>query len=191
MRVIAGTLGGRRLSPVPGRSTRPTADRVREALFARIESRYGLEGAGVLDLFAGTGALAIEALSRGAASAVCVEAGRRSVAVLRRNVASLDLAESIEVRAVDFRVALRDLGGVGREFDGVFIDPPYGQGLEREALEALAGSALLARPAWVVVETARDEETPSDVGSLCRVREDVYGDTKVALYERADERENP
>lgn len=212
MRVIGGTLGGRRLRAVEGHVTRPTSDRVREALFSRIEARYGLEGSSVLDVFAGTGALAIEALSRGAARAVCIELERRAIETLRGNLRELDLVNKVRVMGDDYRRVLVKLAqrsesagaGAGlegraaprpaqvltpesRRFDGVFIDPPYGKGLALEALAAVAEFSLVKTGGWVTVEVGRREQTPDDVEGpkvvLTRVREDTYGDTKLALYE--------
>src|SRR6185369_14004390 len=140
MRIIGGTFGGRRLRAVEGHATRPTSDRVREALFSRIDARYGLEGATVLDLFAGTGALAIEALSRGARRAFCVELERRAIETLRANLRDLALEERVRVIGDDYRKVLVRMAGEGpaatasgaqggkpsgkRHFDGVFVDPP-------------------------------------------------------------------
>jgi len=189
MRVIGGTFGGRRLRAVEGHVTRPTSDRVREALFSRVEARYGLAGASVLDVFAGTGALAIEALSRGAARAVCIEMEKRALETLRGNLREFDLSERVRVMGDDYRRVLAKLAGTPtrRRFDGVFIDPPYGKGLAVEALEAVAGLGLVKAAGWVTVEVGRREATPEAVvgaqGMFRRVREDIYGDTKLALYE--------
>jgi len=186
MRVIAGSFGGRRLVAVPGDLTRPTADRVREALFSRLQSRYGLDGLNVLDLFAGTGALGIEAMSRGAHSLVSVEWSRQAARVLLENLRSLDLAGRAELLVHDFEEALAELSAAGRVFGGIFVDPPYGRGLALRAVECVVESGLLAGGAWVSVETGDGEELPAAVGRLVRVREDVYGDTKLTLYEITD-----
>lgn len=202
MRVIGGTFGGRRLRAVEGHRTRPTSDRVREALFSRIEARYGLDGARILDVFSGTGALAIEAVSRGAARAVCVEMEKRAVDTLRGNVREFAIETRVRVLADDYRRVLARLAGertgvpsrdgatTRKRFDGVFVDPPYGKGLAVAALEALAAFGLVRDGGWVSVEVGRREQTPAEVRSarsvLSRVREDTYGDTTLALYEAAD-----
>ena len=183
VRVIGGVLGGRRLATVRGRTTRPTAERVREALFARLESRYGLHGARLLDLFAGTGALAIEALSRGAESVVCVDSDAEAARVLRSNVAACGLEGRVRVLERDFRAAADGLAGDRRRFGGVFLDPPYGRGLGGAALEYTADCGLLMSSAWASVEHERRESLPAEVGGLVRVREDRYGDTMLSLYE--------
>lgn len=188
MRVIGGTFGGRRLRAVEGTGTRPTSDRVREALFGRLDARYGLDGASVLDVFAGTGALAIEAMSRGAARAVCIEVDRRAMETLRGNLREFALAGRVRVLGDDFRRMLPMLAREGLKFDGVFVDPPYGKGLAVETLEAIVAADLVADGGWVAVETARREELPEMVGDqpgevLQQVRDDAYGDTRLALYE--------
>ncbi|HVY44643.1 MAG TPA: 16S rRNA (guanine(966)-N(2))-methyltransferase RsmD, partial [Minicystis sp.] len=123
MRVIAGALGGRRLVAPPGRATRPTSDRVREAVFSALGD---VEGAVVLDLFAGTGALGIEALSRGAAHATFVENARASLAALRENLAALGLGATSSVIAQPAARAVASLAGApGPAFDLVLVDPPY------------------------------------------------------------------
>ncbi len=181
--MIGGTFRGRRLAAVPGRSTRPTPERVREALFSRLESRYGLEEARVLDLFAGTAALGIEALSRGAAFVACVESDRAALRVLRSNLSTLGLDARARVLPEDFRRALSRLEEAGERFDGVLVDAPYGRGLTEQALQSLTGGRLLGNGAWVAVETSSDEETQERNGCLCKVREDRYGDTKLTVYE--------
>jgi len=162
---------------------RPSADRVREALFARLGE---LEGAQVLDLFAGTGALGIEAVSRGAERVVFVERSPASAACLRRNLASLELGGEVRLLREDVARALRRLGREGRRFDLVLLDPPYAEGevLER-ALEGLLAERLLAAHATVVVERGRRHPLAPVVG-LAPVDERRYGDTVVATL-RAQE----
>lgn len=193
MRIIGGTYGGRRLKAVDGYITRPTSDRVREALFSRVEARYGLAGSWILDVFSGTGALAIEALSRGAARAFCIELEKRALDTLKGNVREFDLGERVRVLGDDYRRVLARLAGppTPRSFHGVFIDPPYGKGLAIAALEAVVALRLVRPGGWITVETGRREMTPEAVvgpqGVFERVREDLYGDTKLALYEAPPE----
>lgn len=183
--MIAGEWGGRRLATPAGRTTRPTSDRVREAAFSRLSSRYRLPGARVLDLYAGSGALGIEALSRGAASAVWVESDRGAAAVIEKNLTTLGGADRGRVVVADAVGAIARLAGEGLRFDGVFLDPPYGQGLVEPTLARLAAAGLLAEGGWVVAETERGEAAAGTVTGLVAVREDLYGDTKLALYERS------
>jgi 16S rRNA (guanine966-N2)-methyltransferase len=177
VRVVAGRFGGRRLRAPPGRATRPTSDRVREALFAILGP---VDGARVLDLFAGSGALAIEALSRGAASAVLVERDRRAAGSARANLEALGLAEP-EARLVvaPARVALRDASARGETYDLVLLDPPYRRApaLGRELSEALG--PLLADGARVVSES--DRRAPLEL-ALALTDERRYGDTLIRIH---------
>lgn len=176
MRVTGGRLGGRRLRVPRGDRVRPTTDRVRESLFAHISHRRGLVGERVLDVFAGTGSLGIESISRGAAEAVFVEHAAPVLAVLRENLAGLALAERTRVVRGDARSALRRLAGAGERFDLVFLDPPYGSEMLPEALALVP--ALLAVRGEVWVETARQDPLPSPAG-LAILDARPYGETRV------------
>ena len=174
MRVTGGRLGGRRLVAPPS-GVRPTADRVREALFARLRD---LDGAHVLDLYAGTGALGIEALSRGAARAVFVERSNASLTALRRNLLALELDECTRVVRGDVRSALRRLAGERMRFDLVLADPPYDDRALAEPLALLVSGGLLAPDATVVVERSRRHPLP-EVAGLVSQGSRRYGDTEL------------
>jgi 16S rRNA (guanine966-N2)-methyltransferase len=178
MRVVAGRLGGRSLRAVPGSATRPTSDRVREALFAVLGDR--VEGARVLDLFAGTGALAVEALSRGAERAVLVEQAAPAAAVIHANLAALGLTEVARVRRTRAETYLRTQRD--GPFDLVFLDPPYaaGVGLVTGLLARLARNAL-APDATVVVEAAARAEPPIWPAGMDADAPRRYGDTALHL----------
>jgi 16S rRNA (guanine966-N2)-methyltransferase len=153
-RIIAGAAGGRRLATVPGRSTRPTTDRVRESLFGTVTSiRGGLTGAAVLDLYAGSGAVGLEALSRGAADVILVEADSRAARVISANIGAVGLAGARLVPEKAQRVLARGPGAAPPR-DFVFADPPYaaGDGELAGMLTALADHGWLAAGALVVVE---------------------------------------
>jgi 16S rRNA (guanine966-N2)-methyltransferase len=173
-RIIAGAAGGRRLV-VPPAGTRPTSDRVREALFSALVADPGLAGAAVLDLCAGSGALGLEALSRGAAHALFVEADRRTAGVLRRNVAALGLPGA-EVRAAGAAAVLG--APADRAYDVVLVDPPYATPDAEVAgwLAAAHAHGWLAPGAVVVVERGRGAAFPWPP-PLRAVRERRYGDT--------------
>ncbi len=179
MRIIAGDLKGRRLAPVRGRM-RPTAAKVREAVFNILGP--AVAGIKVLDLFAGTGALGIEALSRGAAAAVFVEDHPQSLQVLRRNLDDLGLLERAAVWALPVAAALKKLAGRGECFGLAFLDPPYGGEVAAAAVAALASLNLLAPEARVVVEHSRRETLPEACGRLRLLEVRRYGDTQVAIY---------
>lgn len=173
MRVIAGRFGGRRLR-VPAAGVRPTSDRVREALFASLGS---LTGAQVLDLFAGSGALGIEALSRGAVRAVFADRSAAAAAAVRANLASLGAEALGRVLRGEAVSVLRRLADAGERFDLVFLDPPWSHPEEPDrTLRALETSGILAAGAVVVVETGRGRALPPLVG-LRVVDERRYGDT--------------
>ena len=180
MRVVAGSARGRRLRVPRGRAVRPTADRVKEALFSILESRGGCAGVAVLDLFAGSGSLAIEALSRGAAGAVLVEPGREAAAVIRANLAAAGFVA--ELLAMPAARAIARLGARGRRFGGVFLDPPYEAGWVVPTLDLLDRVRLVAPGGWVSVEHGRDEAPPARVGSLVQQLDRRYGDTRLVLF---------
>jgi 16S rRNA (guanine966-N2)-methyltransferase len=179
MRIIAGALKGRRLAPVKGRM-RPTAAKVREAVFDILGPAVG--GVRVLDLFAGTGALGIEALSRGAAETWFVEDHPGALQVLRRNLEDLDLMDRSTVWSLPVLAALKKLAGQGARFGLAFLDPPYGGGEAEAALRTLASLDLCLPGAWVVVEHSRRQTLPEECGPLRRLKVRRYGDTQVAFY---------
>ncbi|NJR77150.1 16S rRNA (guanine(966)-N(2))-methyltransferase RsmD [Sphingomonas corticis] len=175
MRVIAGQWRGRPLVAPKGEATRPTADRTREALFSMLASRVGsFDGLAVADLFAGSGALGLEALSRGAASCLFVEQDRAAIDALRANVAKLG-ATGAEVRAA----SVLALGLARAPLDIVMMDPPYGSGAGAVAADKLARLGWIGAHTWVSVETAKAE--PLDLNGYAVEAERVYGKARVTL----------
>lgn len=178
MRIVAGQWGGRRLVAPPGRATRPTSDRVREALFAMLDSRGAVRDARVLDLFAGSGALGLEALSRGARGATFVDSSRAAIRAIEANLDALD-ADARVLRS-DVRVFLRRARDAREAYDLVLIDPPY-----RDA-PALAGAltealpTLLASGALVVCES--DRRSPLALAAPPLIDERRYGDTLIHIH---------
>jgi len=162
---------------------RPTSDRVRESVFGIIEGR--LAGARVLDLFAGSGALGIESISRGAAAATFVERDPRAIDLVRRNVEALGLGEECRVLRGD---ALRLLSGrlPGAPFDVVFVDPPYSGGLAERTLHQLGACESLSPSVLVVVEHAAGVRLSDGYGRLARGRAKRYGDTEITFFETRD-----
>ena len=173
MRVVAGRHRGRPLEAPPGRDTRPTADRVREALFSILGD---VTGSRVLDLFAGSGALGIEALSRGAASATFVESDRRAAGVIRANLESLGESADVVVRD-----ALRWLGSApaGTSYDLVLLDPPYDSAPRLGVTLSQSLPAVLADDAVIVTES--DKRNPLTL-DLPLETERTYGDTRIAIH---------
>ena len=183
MRVIAGEFRSRRLQVPPGSGTRPTSDRLRESLFSVLQPR--LEGARFLDLYAGSGAVGIEALSRGAAFVQFAESAPAALRALRANLASLGI---VGRHAIEDRGVARALGENlkhGRGFDLVFLDPPYEAAAEYAAtLRSLAEAhGVLLRPgALIVAEHSRRGELPESVGALERNRQLKQGDACLSFY---------
>jgi 16S rRNA (guanine966-N2)-methyltransferase len=175
-RIIAGRFGGRRLK-VPDDGTRPTSDRVREALFSMLAARIDLDGAHVLDLYAGSGALGIEALSRGAATATFVDARRKASGVITANVAALGLAPDAQV--VTSSVSTFLAGSPSQPFDLVFSDPPYAiDPAEIEDDLARLGERWVSADALIILERARRTSVswPEDLEVILTK---MYGDTAV------------
>ena len=170
MRVVGGRLKGRSLASPSSRDIRPTADRLRESLFNILIHAYDdpIADARVLDLFAGTGALGIEALSRGAAVAVFVEDHPESLKVLRRNLEDLGLVGRTTVWPLPVAMALKKVADRGEDFGLAFLDPPYGGGRSVAALGALEAINILVPGALVVVEHSRRESLPEACGALSR-----------------------
>jgi 16S rRNA (guanine966-N2)-methyltransferase len=181
MRVTGGTDRGRKIRAPRSSGTRPTASRVREAVF----NILGPAPDGpVLDLYAGTGAMGIEALSRGAPRAVFVERDSRALAILGRNLRELGFADRALILGTNVRTAVSRLGPT-EPFAWVFIDPPYATSEAERSLASLAGGDLLAPGAVVVVEHDKRRLPPEAAGDLKLVDRRFYGDTGISFYRRA------
>ena len=179
VRIVAGTYGGRVLSAPPGAATRPTSEKVREALFNILGPPP--DDTHVLDLFSGSGALGLEALSRGAASVTFVERGRPALAALRGNVDGLGVAAQVTVAPVDVARFLAAPPASPAAWRWVFLDPPYAAGVVTDSLAGLP-RARLTDDAVVVVEHAHRAPSPDRAGFLIRTDLRRYGDTELSLY---------
>jgi len=180
MRVITGSARGRRLLELEGLETRPTTSRVKEGVFSALQ--FDIEGRRVLDLFAGTGQMGIECLSRGAASAVFVDRRKDAAGIVKKNLALAGLSDRARVVNGD---SLAFLEGTGERFDLVFLDPPYASGLLEEAMERLAGPGfdILASCGIIVAEHPADRVLR--VPASCRLRRTYrYGKIAVSLIRR-------
>ncbi len=183
MRVISGAAKGRSLVPPHDRRVRPTSDRIKEALFSIIGSLCGdIAGFSILDIFAGTGSLGIEALSRGAGQAVFIDNQRSSAALIKSNLESTGFAKLSEVLIIDATAALVQMASQGRIFDLVFADPPYNKGIALNFLRQLASLSVLADGSIVVIETSSRENLPQSEGYLQQIDRRIYGDTALAFY---------
>ena len=179
MRIVAGKYRSRILQAPKGESTRPTLDKVREAVFS---SRGGFfDGGRMLDLYAGSGAVALEALSRGMEEAVLCDSSREAVAVIKKNVEALkeDHARILPVKA---RQAVRILSKEGIPFDLVYLDPPYRFQENEAMIELLASASLLSDQAVAVIESLKEDMFPERIGPMEQVRTAVYGITRISYY---------
>lgn len=177
MRVIAGTARSIPLLSRDGLDTRPTADRVKEAIFSAIQ--FEVEGRRVLDLFAGSGQMAIEALSRGAAEAVLVDQSKESISIIKQNLNKTRLAERARVVCSDYMEFLNKAKG---GFDLIFLDPPYREKFLENALKRISEIDILKSGAIIVCERPADKALPDDFTTFHRVRDYRYGRTGVTLY---------
>ena len=187
MRVIAGDARGRQLLAPKSLRVRPTADRVKEALFSMLVSRLGeFEGMRVLDIFAGTGNLGIEALSRGASYAVFVDSHRESAEVIRKNLELTRYSDQAKVVLQEAAAALKWLARGEAPFHLIFLDPPYQEGHTERILEILSDSPLLDGGTTVVAEFSAKEKIPRSFGRLEETERRVYGDTAVSFLTLSD-----
>jgi 16S rRNA (guanine(966)-N(2))-methyltransferase RsmD len=187
MRVIAGEARGRKLLTPKSMRVRPTADRVKEALFSKLTSRLGeFSEMRVLDIFAGTGNLGIEALSRGAGYAVLIDSHRESAEIIRKNLESTGFAGRAKVVVQDAAAAVKWLARSEAPFHLVFIDPPYHEGHTQSILELLAASPLIDPGTTVVAEFSSKEEIPCRFGNLQETERKVYGDTTLSFLTISD-----
>lgn len=184
MRVIAGERKGLRVKTPKGKATRPTADQVRIACLDTLTP--WLPGARVLDLYAGSGAVGIEALSRGAEEAVFVESDRAALGAIRENLDRLGLAARSRVVGEDVAKALRTFGRKGERFSVIFIDPPYESSLALATIENLSDGALVAPGGVVVVQHRTKTVLPERVGALSRFKAKRFGETTLTFFRRVE-----
>jgi 16S rRNA (guanine(966)-N(2))-methyltransferase RsmD len=182
LRVISGTAKGHKLKTLKSNLTRPTSDRVKESLF-NIIAGYVID-ADVLDLFAGTGNLGIEALSRGAASAVFVDKSRDCFEIIKDNLTHTKLADRAEILTTDTEAALERFAVEAKRFDLVFLDPPYGKNLAVESLNIIGKNVIIKNNGLIVAEHDIDDELPETVGEIKLVRKQKYRDTVLSFYKK-------
>lgn len=178
MRIVGGSCKGRRLASFKGMSIRPTSDKVREAIFNILPREFPFKK--VLDLFAGTGAMGIEALSRGAEEVVFVDIDQHSVSVIKKNLEACGLDAKIFKR--DTESAIRQLVKFNETFDLIFIDPPYQASLIDDTLKALDTGRLLNAGGFIVAETSKRAPVKAELKDLSLIDERKYGDTLVYFF---------
>ena len=179
MKIVAGKYGGRKLIVPKGRDIRPTTDKVRGAVFNMLSSRGAVEGAKVLDVFCGSGALGLEALSRGAAHCYFIDKARSSIELAKENVIALGAADNCDFSVRD-SAKLLEKPSDNDAYSMVFLDPPYNKGLIPKVLEKLIGGNWLERDAWIVCESERSFDLPETLG-ISVDSEKTYGDIKITL----------
>ncbi len=177
MRIIAGQNRGRKLKSVPGMKTRPTADRVKEAVFSSIDGL--LYGSRFLDVFSGTGNIGLEAVSRGAAEAVMLEKDSDALRVIQDNIAACGQAQRCHLLRGDSIASLDALGRQGKQFDIVYVDPPYQSGLYEIVLRQIAEKHLLAQDGLILLECAKNTSNFVENDIFFIWKEKYYGDTRI------------
>ncbi|GAO99708.1 16S rRNA (guanine(966)-N(2))-methyltransferase RsmD [Fructobacillus ficulneus] len=183
MRVIAGSFGGLRLDAVKGRETRPTTDKIKEAIFSMLMPY--LNGGQVLDLYAGTGGLGIEAVSRGMDHAVLVDRQKAAIEVIEKNIAKTHHEDSFTVLKVPAASALTRLASQGTQFRLVLLDPPYAKEKLKADLLAMETGGLLAEDAIIMIESDQVADLPEPSPNLELIKQKDYGITRVSLYRYA------
>lgn len=173
MRIITGSAKGKRLVTLEGDATRPTSDRIKEAMFSSIQ--FDIEGRRVLDLFAGCGQLGLEALSRGAASVMFIDSSADAIAVVKKNIAATGFSDKCRTLISDYRNYIRKAGGKSVPFDLVFLDPPYAMEACTDALVRLVKEELLAPGAIVVAECGEELLVPERAGRFEVLKSTRYG----------------
>jgi RNA methyltransferase, RsmD family len=179
MKIVSGTYGGRPLKTLEGKTTRPTSDKVRGAMFNMIGPYF--DGGRVLDLYAGSGGLSIEAVSRGMEQAVLVEKDRRAQGIIASNIQMTKESHKFQLLKMEAHQALNQLQGT---FDLVFLDPPYAKEQIVADIEALAERGLLGKEVMVVCETDKAVDLPEEIACLGIWKEKIYGISKVTVYVR-------
>ena len=187
MRIVGGSARGKKLIPFSGQNIRPTSDRIREAVFSSLFSRMGpFQGRGVLDLFAGTGALGIEALSRGASCATFVDNNAQAIQIIRKNLVNCGFLEKARIIHNNVFESWQQLLE-GAPFDIIFLDPPYGQGLVEKTLKKISDTNCLSQEGILCVETSAKEIIVEDFYPLLQLKKSRYGSTQIYLFQVSNE----
>ncbi|MEW9667586.1 16S rRNA (guanine(966)-N(2))-methyltransferase RsmD [Ammoniphilus sp. 3BR4] len=181
MRVISGSKKGRPLAAVPGKGTRPTVDKVKESIFSMIGPYY--KGGVALDLYAGTGGLGIEALSRGMDKAIFVDLDKKAIAVIKENLERTELTEQAEVYKNEASRALKALTKRNIKLDLVFLDPPYAYQKINTEIAILHDHGMLNDEAYIVAETDAEVQLTDRIGNVHKIKEVEYGNTRITIYQ--------
>lgn len=182
MRIVAGKFRSRALQAPKGDQTRPTLDKVREAVFSRIGPYF--DGGAVLDLFAGSGAVGLEALSRGMDQAVFVDISAQAVSVIRSNAETLNVQDQCQIWKADCFTALRRLAESGRQFDLVYLDPPYKRQQLQKVMTLLSELKLVGDQGRVILESLKEDTFDDQIDDLIKEKEAVYGISRISYYRK-------
>jgi 16S rRNA (guanine(966)-N(2))-methyltransferase RsmD len=187
MRIIAGEFGGRKLKSLSGNNTRPTTDKIKGSIFNMIGPYF--DGGLVHELFAGSGGLGIEAVSRGAEKAFLIDRNFGAIQIIKENVAITKAQEQFEVLKLDAKKALAKFQAEGTVFDYVFLDPPYARQEIVDLIEKMQEIGILSKDALIICEAEKTVDLPEEIGEFFQYKRQVYGITQVVIYERkaADE----
>ena len=181
MRIISGSARGTRLTTFSGSGIRPTSDRVRAALFSMLLSRIStFDGKNILDICSGSGALAIEALSRGAASAICIDSAAQAHKLIHSNSIRCHVEDRLRIRRGSAQQALPELGG--KQFDVIFLDPPYGKNMVPAIIDLIAAADLLATDGYICAEESSDYPLALSNNKYTLEQQRSYGSTTIYLY---------
>lgn len=180
MRVIAGSFRGRKLETIDDRTVRPTSDRVKESLF-NIISGHILDSQ-FLDLFAGSGAIGIEALSRGSTNVFFIDINNDSLKTLRKNISTLHIEDKIEIYNADYKTAIEKFKFKNIKFNIIFIDPPYSKGIAQDALALVEEASVLLQNGIIAIEHDEKDAMPQNQGKLFLLKQKKYGSTKLSFY---------
>lgn len=181
MRIVAGTHRSRVINAVEGNQTRPTTDKIKEAIFSRIGPYF--EEGNMLDLFAGSGNMSFEAISRGMKSAVLCDVNTKAIKTIQQNCRSLHMEECCEIWRIDYHQALKRVKELSYTFDFVYLDPPYKKQQIAEILQYLMDHCLLNEGADVVCESLKEDEFEDTYGSLVKLKDVTYGITRITYYQ--------
>ncbi len=182
MRIVAGEFRSRKIEAVTGDATRPTTDKVKEAVFSRIGPYF--DGGEMLDLFAGSGNVSFEALSRGMQTSLMCDKQRKAIETIKRNSQTLNVKNRCVIWQVDYKKALQKIVEEQRQFDLVYLDPPYKDQNIIEILTFLEEHNAIKVHGDIVCESLKEDEFPKEIGTLRKVKEVVYGITRITYYKK-------
>lgn len=184
MRIVAGEFSSRKIETLAGNDTRPTLDKVREAVFSSLGTYF--DGGTFLDLYAGSGAVGLEALSRGMDFCIFCEKNRDAVSIIKKNIASLKVEERSKVYPVSAGKLLHLLKDTDIRFDLVYLDPPYRQQENEKMILFLCENSMLNGDARIVIESLKEDSYPEKIGDMIRYKSSVYGITKITYYRKEE-----